>query len=132
MKRMLLLPVLMLGIAQATLADTVDERLAAYEAEGASDFSAERGRDMWFKSYPDATSGKDRSCATCHTNNARVNGKHVKTGKPIRPMSPSVNPERLTDAKKIEKWFKRNCKWTLDRECTAQEKGDFLVFLRKL
>ncbi len=22
-----------------------------------------------------------------------------------------------------------NCKWTLDRECTAQEKGDFLTWL---
>ena len=44
-------------------------------------------------------------------------------------MAPSVNPKRLTDRSKIEKWFKRNCKWTLGRECTPQEKGDILTFL---
>ncbi|MEA3244387.1 MAG: DUF1924 domain-containing protein, partial [Pseudomonadota bacterium] len=35
------------------------------------------------------------------------------------------------DGKKIEKWFKRNCKWTLGRECTAQEKADFLAYIDK-
>ena len=132
MRRFLFFPMLVLGISNMALADTVDERLAAYQAEGAGDFSAERGKEMWFKPHASAKGGKDRSCASCHTNNARVNGKHAKTGKPIRPMAPSVNPERLTEAKKIEKWFKRNCKWTMDRECTPQEKGDFLAFLRKL
>jgi len=42
-------------------------------------------------------------------------------------MSPSVNPDRLTDSKKVNKWFKRNCKWTLGRECTAQEKSNFFL-----
>lgn len=132
MKRLMLFPLLMLGLTQPLLAGTVDERLAAYQAEGATDFSAERGKEMWFKTYANPAGGKERSCATCHTNNARVNGKHAKTGKPIKPMAPSVNPERLTDAKKIEKWFKRNCKWTMDRECTPQEKGDFLSYLSQL
>lgn len=45
-------------------------------------------------------------------------------------MSPAVNPKRLSDPKKIEKWFLRNCKWTLGRECTPQEKGDYLTYLR--
>ncbi len=56
-------------------------------------------------------------------------GKHVKTNKEIKPMTPSANPKRLTDAKKIEKWFKRNCKWTLGRVCTAREKADFLAYI---
>jgi len=47
----------------------------------------------------------------------------------IDPMALSVNPERYTDPDKIEKWFLRNCKWTLGRECTAQEKGDVLTYL---
>ena len=129
------LPVLMMTLvfaAPAAMADTIDDQLAAYQAEGGSDFSAERGKDLWFRNSPDSASGKPRSCASCHTNNARVNGKHAKTGKPIKPMARSVNPERFTDAKKIEKWFKRNCKWTYDRECTPQEKGDFLSYLRQL
>jgi len=29
----------------------------------------------------------------------------------------------------VEKWFKRNCKDVLARECTAQEKADFVAFL---
>jgi len=46
------------------------------------------------------------------------------------PMAPCVNPKRLTERRQAEKWFKRNCKWTLGRACTAQEKGDLLSFLR--
>ena len=41
-------------------------------------------------------------------------------------MAPSVNPKRFTDLKKVEKWFRRNCKWTWGRECNAQEKADIL------
>ena len=52
------------------------------------------------------------------------------TGKAIEPLAPSANPKRLTDPEHIEKWFLRNCKWTLGRECTPQEKGDFLVMIR--
>jgi hypothetical protein len=45
-------------------------------------------------------------------------------------MAPSANPERLADKAKIEKWLARNCKWTLGRACTPQEKGDVLVMIR--
>ena len=106
MKRVLFFSLLTLGLSTPLMADTVDDRLAAYQAEGASDFSAERGKDMWFKNYSHAKADKPRSCTSCHTNNSRVNGKHAKTGKPIKPMARSVNPERLTDVKKVEKWFK--------------------------
>ena len=52
-----------------------------------------------------------------------------RAGKVIDPMAPSVNSKRLTDAKKINKWLLRNCKWTFGRECTAQEKGNVLLWL---
>jgi hypothetical protein len=71
-----------------------------------------------------------RSCTSCHAADPRLAGKHQRTGKVIEPMAPSVNAERLSEVKKIRKWFYRNCKWTLGRECTAQEKADFLVWLR--
>lgn len=132
MKRVLFFSLLMLGLTPPLMADTVDDQLAIYKAEGAAEFSAERGKDMWFREFASPEGGKPRSCTTCHTNNARVNGKHAKTGKPIKPMARSINPERLTDVKKIEKWFLRNCKWTLGRECSVQEKGDFLSYLRQL
>ena len=83
------------------------------------------------KDYPDPDEpGKVRNCSTCHGKDLRAPGKHTKSGKTIDPLAPSANKERLTDPKFIEKWFTRNCKWVLGRECTPQEKGDFLAYLR--
>ncbi|MFO7593428.1 MAG: DUF1924 domain-containing protein [Pseudomonadota bacterium] len=121
-----------LAAGPVTAADVVDERLDAYEAEGAGPFDAERGKAMWTRKFTHAKADKPRSCATCHTDNPRVAGKHARTGKAIEPLAPSVNPKRLTEVREIEKWFMRNCKWTVGRECTAREKGDILSYLRKL
>ena len=46
-------------------------------------------------------------------------------------MAKSTNKKRYQKAKKIKKWFKRNCKWTYGRKCTAQEKCDFLMFINE-
>jgi len=53
-------------------------------------------------------------------------GSHFKTQKIIEPMAHSKNLDRYLKVKKIEKWFKRNCKWTLGRICSDQEKCHFL------
>lgn len=117
----------------AFAADVVAERLVAYQSEGATDeFSAERGQQMWVEQFSQPNGKKPRSCAACHTDDPSVVGKHLRTGKRIEPLAPSVNPERLGNAKDIEKWFKRNCKWTVGRVCTPQEKGDILIYLRDL
>ena len=112
------------------MASVVDEQLAAYQASGAGSFSAARGEKLWQQDVVNVKDGRARSCITCHGRDLRSTGKHAKTGKPIEPLSPAVNKERLSDAKKIRKWFKRNCKWTWGRECSAQEKGDLLSFIR--
>ena len=44
-------------------------------------------------------------------------------------MAASVTPKRYTDPAKVEKWFKRNCREVLGRECTVQEKGDWLSYM---
>ncbi len=108
---------------------TLDGLLKNYATQGADAPEATRGEKLWTKTYPGKGEFKDRSCSTCHGRNLTQVGKHVRTGKAIEPMSPAVNPERLTDKAKIEKWFKRNCKWTLGRECTPQEKADFLLHI---
>lgn len=118
------------AVGPVVAADVVEERLAAYQAEGAGPFDAARGEAMWTRNFTHPKADKPRSCASCHTDNLQSSGKHARTGKSIDPMAPSVNAERLTEVKKIEKWFVRNCKWTMGRECTAQEKGDFLSYLR--
>lgn len=112
------------------MASVVDEQLASYRASGAGAFSAAKGEQLWQQEIVNAKDGRARSCTTCHGKDLRSTGKHAKTGKAIEPLSPAVNKERLNSAKKIHKWFKRNCKWTWGRECTAQEKGDLLSFIR--
>ncbi len=108
----------------------VEQLLENYRLQGADKFDSRAGEKLWHQSFADAKTGKLRNCTNCHTGDLRKSGKHVRTGKHIEPLAPSVNPERLTDMKKIKKWLRRNCKWTLGRECTAQEKGDVLTYLQ--
>jgi Domain of unknown function (DUF1924) len=91
-------------------------------------FNAADGKEFFFKERTNPRGIKD-ACTTCHTTNLKGAGK-TSAGKVIDPMAPSVNPNRLTDAKEIEKWFRRNCKQVLGRECSPQEKGDVLNFLK--
>ncbi len=121
---------LLVAIPFYAQADAVSELEAKYQSQGAGTFSAAAGETLWSKIFVDTKSGKERNCTTCHTTDQTKPGKHARTGKVIEPMAPSVNPKRLTEVKKIKKWFVRNCKWTLGRECTAQEKGDVLAFLK--
>lgn len=114
----------------AAQADAITELQAGYHAKGANEFSATAGEALWNRSFTDAKSGQQRQCGTCHTEDLSKEGKHARTGKVIEPMAPSANPERLTKVKKIKKWLLRNCKWTIGRECTVQEKGDLLAFLK--
>jgi len=109
----------------------VGRLLQNYAAQGAATADEERGKRMWEEVFNRDGEFPERSCASCHTLDLTKTGKHVKTNKEITPMTPSANTKRLTDGKKIEKWFKRNCKWTLGRECTAQEKADFLAYIDK-
>jgi hypothetical protein len=105
-----------------------DALLANYKAEGVTKFDAEKAKKDWNKEVK-GEDGDMISCNTCHGKDLSKSGQHHKTKKVIEPMSVKVNAERFTDEKKIEKWFKRNCKDVWSRECTAQEKGDFLTFL---
>ncbi len=122
--------VLFLTVPLVVQASVVDERQATYRTSGAGPFSVQKGEQLWLQEVVSAKDGRARSCTTCHGNDLRSTGKHAKTGKAIEPLSPAVNAERLNSAKKIRKWFKRNCKWTWGRECTPQEKGDLLSFIR--
>lgn len=113
--------------AAATASPATDAEFAKFKKEGASSFSAARGKKDWTKKVA-SKKGDMRSCTTCHDPDPTKPGKHVRTKKVIKPMAVSVNPHRFTQRKKIEKWFRRNCKWAWGRECTPQEKGDLLKF----
>ena len=103
------------------------EATARQESAAFPGFSSQRGA-TFFR----ATHGREWSCASCHTQNPVVAGKHAKTDKPIAPLAPATNAERFTRPDKVEKWFKRNCNDVMGRACTAQEKGDVLAYLTSL
>lgn len=107
----------------ANASETSDLMIEEFSTQAATPVTADAGKETWFR----VSDG--RSCTSCHTDSVHVQGRHERTGKVIEPMAPSVNPDRLTDRAKINKWFLRNCKWTFGRECTAQEKGDILLWL---
>lgn len=108
----------------------IDDVLAEYQNQGASTFDSKRGQSLWDSETPGAAPFASRSCTSCHGTDLTKAGQHVKTKKVVEPMAASVNAKRYSKQADIEKWFLRNCKWTFGRECSAQEKGDILTFLR--
>ena len=118
---------LLLAICAGTMAAPAGVSVIdMYADQGVVSVDIDRGRRLW--------TGRtgDRGCGDCHGRDPGVPGRHVKTGKAIEAMAPSVNPARYGDADKIEKWFKRNCRWTFGRVCSAQEKADMLAWLMQL
>ena len=122
--------VLLLGLSGTARAESpqtfLDEYRQAAKAQnpGFKGFTATAGESFYKNKH-----GGDWSCASCHTDNPAATGKHAVTGKVIQPISPNANPERFSDAAKVNKWFKRNCNDVLKRECTAEEKGNVLTYL---
>ncbi|MBL6951294.1 MAG: DUF1924 domain-containing protein [Alphaproteobacteria bacterium] len=100
---------------------------AKLKNSGFAGFSAGRGQTL-FLSKPATGKPDTPSCTTCHSINPAAKGQ-TRAGKEIAPMAVSKTPERFTDSKKVEKWFRRNCKSVLGRICTALEKGDFVTFM---
>ncbi len=127
----LCITLLLLVGASTALAETPKDILSAYSAEAGSGYvpSAERGKSLFLKDW--GVSKDMPNCAACHTKDINAAGKHVITGKTIDPLAPAANPERFTSAKKVAKWFKRNCNEVVGRECTAAEKADFIQFAIK-
>ncbi len=118
------------NVLAAANTPAVDGLLDLYQRESNTKFSAQTGSEIWRKEFVSEKGGDIRSCTTCHTSNLSAKGAHVKTKKVIEPLAPSVNGERLVKTKTIKKWLKRNCKWTIGRECSAEEKGHLLTFIQ--
>jgi len=93
---------------------------------GTAEFSAARGQQLFTRRVT------DWSCSSCHTSDPRRQGQHATTSKAIQPLAPAANPARFSDPAKVDKWFRRNCRDVLGRECTALEKGDVLTWLLTL
>ena len=91
-------------------------------------FDVGRGKSLYMTKSLDGKRDTP-SCTTCHTNDPTKAGE-TRAGKTIDPMAASASPQRYQSLKKAEKWFRRNCKSVLGRECTVTEKGDFLTYMK--
>ena len=92
------------------------------------DFSAKNG-EILFKTENIGKENKKLSCVSCHGSDLRQKAQNIFTGKEIDPLAPSVNKARLSDAKEVKKWLKRNFKDVFLREGTAEQKGDVLYYI---
>lgn len=120
-------------VTTSAFAGPREELLAQYATtakaatSGFTAFSAARGKTLHSQAF--ATGKADTpACTSCHGDDPRSPGRS-RAGKAIEPMAASLTPSRYTDPAKVEKWFKRNCNEVLGRECTAQEKGDWLAYM---
>ena len=114
------------GLAWA--GDTSPEaQLQKWSAEAGQAGQPDRGQAFFTQKH-----GYEWSCATCHGNPPTEQGKHASTGKTLKPLAPVANPGSMTDQAKLNKWFRRNCKEVLKRECTPTEKSDVLAWLIQL
>lgn len=102
-------------------------QLAKSQNPNFSDFSAQAGEAFFLANH---NSGKPEtpSCTSCHSKDPLQAGQ-TRAGKTIAPLAKSVSTDRYTDPEKVEKWFLRNCNSVLGRECSPEEKGNFIAFM---
>ncbi|WP_084004910.1 DUF1924 domain-containing protein [Magnetovibrio blakemorei] len=104
-----------------------EDIIAGFMAQGAGPADLANGKHMYDTTF--ATGKPDTpKCTTCHGATPQEGGQ-TRTGKAIEPMAVSKTPARFTDQAKVDKWFLRNCSGVIGRECTAQEKVDFISYL---
>ena len=114
--------------AQALAADTSPaHQLSQWSAAAGKPGSAAQGQAFF-----NSKQGGQWSCASCHGTPPTADGKHASTGKAIKPLAPAFNPQVFTDSARVDKWFRRNCKDVLSRECSAAEKADVMAYLLSL
>lgn len=101
---------------------------ATKENPNFKEFNIKKGEEI-FTSKHIGKKGKEIACTSCHGIDLTKKSENFFTGKELEPLSQKVNPTRLTDIKKVEKWLKRNFKDVYNRVGTAQEKGDVLVYI---
>lgn len=130
MKTRYLVPVLLaVNVAWAGSPQQILDSLVQEARQVQPGFTASAARGEQFYRAKQTGGKAADSCASCHTDNPKAEGKHIKTHKLIEPLAPSVNKQRFTDAEQVEKWFRRNCREVLGRVCTPQEKADFTAYV---
>ncbi len=129
------------GNLSAKQSAVMNKLLATYAAQAKIEVKEEKGRGTVSDQPFTAEAGRkfylvrrtwqsgDFTCSGCHTEDPRKEGKHIQTKLPIKPLAPSANPERFTDAQKVEANFTAHCMDLHERDCRAFEKGNFISYL---
>ncbi|WP_300654920.1 DUF1924 domain-containing protein [Hydrogenophaga sp.] len=126
--RLAALALLALEAVAAHAGDTTPaEQLSRWSAQAGAPGNASKGQAFFNQRH-----GGEWSCASCHGTPPTRQGEHASTAKPIAPLAPAFNAQAFTDAAKSDKWFRRNCKDVLSRECSAAEKADVMAYLLSL
>jgi len=117
--------------ASLALADSPANLLDTYKTQAKATGGA-AGDVARGQSFFNSTHGNEWKCASCHGALPTGKGEHAITHKVIEPLAPAFNAQRFSDLAKADKWFRRNCKDVLARECSAAEKADVLAWLMTL
>jgi hypothetical protein len=126
--RYLPLATLVFASLPALAADTTPaQQLERFNVAAGTPGQAQRGHAFFTSRH-----GSEWSCASCHHAPPTRPGQHAGTGKVLEPLAPAFNPRAFTDAAKVDKWFRRNCKDVLQRDCSATEKADVMAWLASL
>ncbi len=117
------------AMADVASAQKLADKYAAFakNIEPAYKPSADAGKAFFTRKL--LVRGKEISCSSCHTDNPAAKGKHITTGKAIKPLAPSANAARFSDLNKVEVNFEKHCLDVLGKDCTAQEKADYITYL---
>lgn len=125
-------PVVALLLATAAMAapaagTSPGAQLEYWSTQAGAPGQAARGQAFFTRRH-----GGEWSCSSCHGTPPVGEGRHATTGKSIAPLAPAFNPRSFTDSAHSDKWFRRNCRDVLNRECSAGEKADVLAYLLTL
>ncbi|MES2181063.1 MAG: DUF1924 domain-containing protein [Pseudomonadota bacterium] len=137
MKKLNILLAALLGFtafaAQADVANAVklEKKYALFAKQANPEYSSPSAVDgkFFFNRKIKLANGKEAACASCHTQNPADEGKHMVTGKPIKPLSPMVNYKRFSDVDKVEEQFTLHCNDIIGSDCTAAEKANYIAYL---
>lgn len=125
------------AVADAVTAQKIADKYAAAAKAADSSYtgpSAEEGKIFFNREViqfkgDTKNQGKAIACASCHTTNPADVGKHLVTGKSIKPLSPAVNVKRFNSIANVEKKFTKHCNEVVGSDCTPKEKGDYIAYV---
>ncbi len=137
MKNLSFLLVALLGFtafsAQADVENAVklEKKYSAFAKSANPEYSGPSAVDgkFFFNRKIKLANGKEAACASCHTANPADEGKHMVTGKSIKPLSPVVNYKRFSNVDKVEEQFTLHCNDIIGSDCTAAEKANYIAYL---